>query len=157
MSSSVPTPDWGHLPHAPQAFFGLADGFDQKALKRSYNRLLHRFKPEKHPEEFQRIRAAYEQLDNQLRYGRTATPAVHPKDSYQWTTDVEQDGKKPRSLTPRPPIAEQILREPVSEIYRQLANRPQKSPYEFYALAVMSDIVHRKDGLQFVRWLLGGL
>ena len=37
-----PKPDWQLLPHDPQGFFGLADGFDRKDLKRSYNRLLRR-------------------------------------------------------------------------------------------------------------------
>ena len=61
-------PDWGLLPHDPEAFFDLDEGFDLRTLKRSYNRLLRRYKPEKFPDEFQRIRAAYEDLSDALRY-----------------------------------------------------------------------------------------
>jgi hypothetical protein len=64
-------PDWSLLPHDPVRFFGLAVDFDRKDLKRSYNRLLRLYKPEKHPAEFQQIRAAYEDLERRLRYGDT--------------------------------------------------------------------------------------
>ena len=70
MGESSSEPDWSLLPHQPEAFFELQDDYDRKDLKRRYNRLLKQYKPEKFPEEFQRIRAAFEQLDNQLRYGR---------------------------------------------------------------------------------------
>src|SRR6185436_13154599 len=69
MTDSPGEPDWSLLPHDPVRFFGLAEGFDRRELKRSYNQLIRRFKPEKHPQEFQRIRAAYEQLDSGIRYG----------------------------------------------------------------------------------------
>ncbi len=64
-----PAPDWDLLPDQPQAFFTLADGFSRTDLKRAYTRLIKVFKPERHPTEFQRIRAAYELLDGQLRHG----------------------------------------------------------------------------------------
>ncbi len=65
-------PDWNRLPHDPVGFFGLPDDFDRIALKRSYNALLKRYKPEKFPGEFQRIRMAYEQLD--ARWDETLMP-----------------------------------------------------------------------------------
>ena len=73
--ASDDAPDWGLLPSNPIPFFGLEPGFDRTALKRSYNRLIRRFKPEKHPAEFQRIRAAYEELEHALRYGHADSPA----------------------------------------------------------------------------------
>jgi len=159
--------DWHLLPHAPLAFFGLDESFDRKELKRAYNRLLRQFKPEKHPQEFQRIRAAYELLDNQLRYGAAATPSP----SYQWKTDETPEKRRPlepaaaaptapsqASPPPAPlPLHVRIRQEPMANIYRQLAEKQHKLPYDFYALAVMSDVVHRKDGQQFLRWILQGL
>lgn len=165
--------DWGLLPQAPLAFFGLTEAFDRKELKRAYNRLLRQFKPEKHPQEFQRIRAAYELLDNQLRYGAAATPTLE----YRWQTDdavpANQDVSRPPTRStafepPRspaqdapkpsaPPLHVRIRQEPLAGVYRQLAEKHHKLPYDFYALAVMSDVVHRKDGQQFLRWLLQGL
>lgn len=175
MSDESAHVDWNLLPHAPLAFFGLAESFDRKELKRAYNRLLRQFKPEKHPQEFQRIRAAYELLDNQQRYGAAATPSP----SYQWTTDEAPTPPSPsrpsQQRQPLEPVAVppaaasqphvssplplhvRIRQEPLANVYRQLAEKQHKLPYDFYALAVMSDVVHRKDGQQFLRWILQGL
>jgi hypothetical protein len=73
--SEQSTPRWSVLPGDPLAFFGLSAGFARQDLRRSYSRLIRQFKPETHPAEFQRIRAAYEALDVQARYGKTS-PAV---------------------------------------------------------------------------------
>jgi hypothetical protein len=165
--------DWSLLPHNPQAFFELGEQFDRTELKRSYNRLLRHYKPEKFPAEFQRIRAAYEHLDNQLRYGLT----VHPETGaqpYEWRTDAPQTGPQPTSpnagyragpadaevqnrTAGHITLIEQLQRQPLADVYRRLADNPDKTAYEYYSLAVMSDIVDRKDGLQFARWLLKGL
>lgn len=168
MSEENAPVDWNLLPHAPLAFFGLDESFDRKELKRAYNRLLRQFKPEKHPQEFQRIRAAYELLDNQLRYGAAATPSP----SYQWKTDETPEKRRPlepAAAAPTvpsqasppppapPPLHVRIRQEPMANIYRELAEKQHKLPYDFYALAVMSDVVHRKDGQQFLRWILQGL
>ncbi len=66
------SPDWDLLRDDPRAFFELEQGFDRKDLKRAYNRWLRRYKPERAPEEFQRLRAGYERLDEELRYGAPA-------------------------------------------------------------------------------------
>lgn len=164
--------DWSLLPHSPQAFFGVEDGFDRRDLKRKYNRLIRRFKPEKSPAEFQKIRAAYEILDNHLRYGTQLDRVSENAIPYQWQTDeLAVDAARAASTRAEkgalsqghsspiaaPPLQEQIRREPLAQVYQKLAQKPEKQPYEYYALAVMSDIVHRKDNLQFVRWILQGL
>lgn len=175
MSDEAGKVDWNLLPHQPLKFFGLAAEFDRKDLKRAYNRLLRQFKPEKHPNEFQQIRAAYELLDNQQRYGAAATPPPE----YKWQTDdaavkpgagaersaasrspsnskTEKGAELPAPPAPLP-LHQRIRHEPMANVYRQLAEKQHKLPYDFYALAVMSDAVHRKDGQQFLRWLLQGL
>ena len=174
MDADAHSPEWSLLPHDPQAFFGLADGFDRKDLKRAYNGLIRQFKPEKFPQEFQRIRAAYELLDNHLRYGATLS-TLSTAQQYTWQTD-EAAAKSTRGRSgagagaaPSPaagasdaaaavlPLQVRLRKEPLPDLYRELAAKQHKLPYDFYALAVMSDIVQRKDGLQFVRWLLQGL
>lgn len=60
-------PDWSALPDDPQQFFELPDEFGRVDLRRKYSALIRRFKPEKHPHEFQRIRSAFEELDQQLK------------------------------------------------------------------------------------------
>jgi hypothetical protein len=177
MDADAHSPEWSLLPHDPRAFFGLADAFDRKDLKRAYNGLIRQFKPEKFPQEFQRIRAAYELLDNHLRYG-AALSTSGTADRYTWQTDeAAAKGARGRSdagpgASPKPstpgadkvdagpavlPLKVRLRREPLPDLYRELAAKQHKLPYDFYALAVMSDIVQRKDGLQFVRWVLQGL
>ena len=60
MMSERGEPRWELLPHDPVGFFELAGSFDRKTLKQRYTDLIRHFKPEKHPSEFQRIRAAFE-------------------------------------------------------------------------------------------------
>ncbi|QDU66597.1 J domain-containing protein [Engelhardtia mirabilis] len=70
-AEEAPEPDWNLLPDDPLGFFGLSSPLDQRELKRAYNRLVRRHKPERDPEGFQRIRAAFEQL----RQGPTDQPS----------------------------------------------------------------------------------
>jgi hypothetical protein len=176
MDADAHSPEWSLLPHDPRTFFGLADGFDRKDLKRAYNQLIRQFKPEKFPQEFQRIRAAYELLDNHLRYGATMS-TLGTAQQYTWQTDetdtTSARGRSGASPGASPssspatgasdaaaavlPLQVRLRKEPLPDLYRELAAKQYKLPYDFYALAVMSDIVQRKDGLQFVRWLLQGL
>ena len=82
-------PNWDLLPDKPTDFFGLEEGFDRKQLKRSYNRLIKRFKPERHPEEFQKIRAAYERLEQFLRYDEHYRSEAHQ--AWEAATERESD------------------------------------------------------------------
>ncbi len=59
-------PDWSLLPHSPRDFFGLSENFDRRDLKRAYGKLIRQYKPEHAPEEFRRIRVAYEALERNL-------------------------------------------------------------------------------------------
>jgi hypothetical protein len=67
-SKEQPEVHWEYLPQDPQSFFALDDGYDRRDLKRAYNGLLRRFKPERFPDEFKRIRVAYEELEEHLRW-----------------------------------------------------------------------------------------
>jgi len=173
MSDEPPQPDWQRLPHDPRGFFQLDDEFDRKQLKRSYNRFIRRFKPETHPEEFQRIRGAYEQLDQMLRYGGglQQTGELHFDTSDNWASpSAEQSPLDHRSApnrsstnnqpSPAPlplELHERLDQEPPAELYTELRNKPDKRAYDYYALALLSDVCDRRDGLQFVRWLLEGI
>lgn len=169
MTEPPEAPDWSLLPRDPARFFGLADGFDRRDLKRSYNQFIRRFKPERFPQEFQRIRAAFEQLDSDIRYGQKASWTNEAAEEYRWLSDTHQTSAhaEPASATPSKrapqavpvvlPLHERLKTGSATEIYRELSARTEKSPFDFYALAVMSDALDRKDGLQFARWLLQGL
>lgn len=159
-------PDWSRLPHDPLGFFELSSAFNLRDLKRSYNRLLRLYKPEKHPAEFQQIRAAYEDLERGLRYGdaQAATGDVN------WTST-----DRPVSVTPqedasggKAPVAEAIDLEALAtrlesgdeslaSAYDSLAEKRHKTPPDFYALALMGDAKGPAEELLFLRWLLQGL
>ena len=90
-------PAWQLLPDDPVGFFGLQDGYDRKDLKRAYNALLRRYKPDKSPQEFQKLRAAFEQLDGELRYGQSLQQPQSRIDDYQWKPSARADEPKDRS------------------------------------------------------------
>ena len=160
-------PDWSKLPYSPVEFFELPAGYDRKQLKRKYNALIKIFKPEKSPAEFQKIRAAFEVLDGELRYG-TRPVIAGPGSNYQWAVDAIQakppaadpGGSSPQSVdTPRTPalsVKQRLATESPTDIYNELSQKSDKRPVDFYSLAILSDIVSN-DPTLFVKWLLTGL
>lgn len=165
MSANPEEPDWSLLPHAPLRFFGLSEGFSHRDLKRTYNQFIRRYKPERFPQEFQRIRAAYEHLENALRYGQSVEDSESTGQSYEWMVQSDvpvprhQDGREIRVASTETPVPlhERIRSGSVTAVYRELQERKDKTPYDYYALAVLADVVDRRDGRQFVEWILQGL
>jgi hypothetical protein len=168
----MPAVDWSLLPGNPAAFFGLAAGFDRQELRRRYSRLIRQFKPETHPAEFQQIRAAYESLDTQVRYGNasagTAASAISAAAIWEAAAQAAAPAgsaapaapaaKRPASPQPaRPSLASLLADEPPAKVYQQLAKSAEKSPQDFYALAVLSDVLLPDDPHTFLKWLLAGL
>lgn len=69
--SSDPPPlpaDVNDWPTDPESLLGVSSAISRRDLKRAYARLIKRYKPEHAPEQFRRLRAAYEQLDRQLEW-----------------------------------------------------------------------------------------
>jgi hypothetical protein len=173
MMSERGEPRWELLPHDPAGFFELAGSFDRKTLKERYIDLVRRFKPEKHPSEFQRIRAAFEALDGRLRYGqqeRTGQTALR----YHWSTDESTTGPptdRASLADARPPREQPVHREPdqglslvkrlereePSQLYDELERRESKSAYDYYALAVLADLGQPRERQGFLQWILEGL
>lgn len=83
--SSEAEPEFERLPQDPMGFFGLDADFDPKELRRRYTRLIRRYKPERDPEAFQKIRSAYETLkvwkEEEDRRGVTPDSLVFPAGS----------------------------------------------------------------------------
>lgn len=180
MSDSPASDDavpWHELPRNPVAFFGLSEGFDQKDLKRAYNRLIRKYKPENSPAEFQQIRAAYERLDNQLRYGGES-PIISLPPGADWNQMFSAIQNSDSSSSKRPsPEAPLETREPVQKQYQdylstllneirdsspmavleRLLQKPDKSSFEYYAMAVLSDTQPDRSTETFVRHILAGL
>lgn len=169
------TADFSRLPVDALGFFGLPADFDRDALRRSYGKLIRQYKPDTHPEEFQRIRSAYEQLDAELRYGKrqaSAATIAHAPSIWELmaaTPTASESGLEHRAeaagqkagfapqKTAAPRLAERMATEDPVALYKELNRKGDKTPYDFYALAVLSDLADRGDGLMFLKWLLTGL
>ncbi|MDB5388728.1 MAG: dnaJ 1 [Planctomycetaceae bacterium] len=54
--------DQTRWPTDPYQLLGVNANVDERGLKRAYAKLIHQFTPEHHPQQFARIRAAFEQL-----------------------------------------------------------------------------------------------
>lgn len=179
--SSLDQPDWNLLPANPEAFFSLPGEYDLRDLKRSYNALIRKFKPEKYPAEFQKIRAAFEMLNDALRYDEPPRPIDNMNLLTDWDNPGEtlpplepEESDKPEIVTSSEPagsrqsrmpspefpyprtLKERLTTEPPEKLYHELDAKPDKSPYEFYIMALLSDLVE-DVGRTFPNWLLEGL
>ena len=148
-------------------FFGLEPGFQRNELKRRYTRLIKRYKPEKYPNEFQRIRSAYEQLDQKLRDGEANIPRPStPISPENQKTSPTTEPNTPPNTPPVPPIShasipdallEEIGKTPAAEVYQRLVCQSAKTAYDYFALAVLSDLVETDGSKRFLYWLLTGI
>jgi hypothetical protein len=162
MNLPADEPEWECLPHDPIGFFRLAPIFDRRDLRRQYSQLIRHYKPEQHPAEFQRIRAAYESLDLKLRYGtnpadESATLEYRrPAESLQMNAvplvaAIDNSSQSHLALDVR------LQSVPPEVIYSELRGIACKTTTEYYALALLSDIVETDPNETFAGWLLAGL
>jgi len=165
VNSTHSEPQWNLLPFDAEGFFNLDEGYSRKDLKRAYNRLIKQFKPEKFPDEFKKIRAAYELLDQQMRYGTQIERLPISLSEYSWeVTGEEKPGKAhfdretdPVKSSRIAPLHERLLTELPENLYIELKKLDTKRPYDYFALAVLSDVLSEANGSNFSRWLLEGI
>src|SRR5262245_43948354 len=79
-----------HLPDDPRQWpddpfqlLGVEPPTTEQDLKRAYTRLIRRFKPEHHPEQFRRVREAYEVALQRARWFNLFPPAGPTADNVQ--------------------------------------------------------------------------
>lgn len=60
--------DMQSWPSEAHELLGVERFGDERSLKRAYTRLIRRFKPDHHPQQFARIRAAYEELQRNIEW-----------------------------------------------------------------------------------------
>ncbi|MFN9345112.1 MAG: J domain-containing protein, partial [Planctomycetota bacterium] len=153
--SDSQVPPWHHLPHSPRDFFGLPAGATRDQLKQAYSVLIRRFKPDKFPEEFKRIRAAFEQLDAAMRSGENQTKAPALEIPSVVIASTLQDN--PHSeLSPRAAAYQRIQENDPETWYRELTSRPHKTQYDYYVLASLSEVVE-SGSKGFADWIAEGL
>jgi hypothetical protein len=71
-------------PVDPYALLGIDGNVDERGLKRAYAKLIRKFKPEHHPQEFTRIRAAFEQVQARLSW-------LSLRHNFQAEEELDQD------------------------------------------------------------------
>jgi hypothetical protein len=151
-------PDFGLLPDDPQGFFDLDPGFSPRELKRSYTRLIKRFKPERDPVAFQAIRAAYEQLRDHapVRVSRVRTPVpVGEKNHKVATSLLKAEADAPSGAAEALALLDRISNQGARASYELLAAKQPKVPEDYPRLALLADL--HGDGRTFLDWLLEGL
>ncbi|MEM9367925.1 MAG: hypothetical protein AAGD07_18180 [Planctomycetota bacterium] len=149
-------PDWNQLPGNPLRFFGLEPAHERRDLKRAYGRLIRCFRPETHPNEFQRIRAAYEQLEALLRYDRDAGAGMLTPQSDRF----QRNSWQPSEDGAANDAAFDTIVSDIDSVFLRLLDQPSPSPLDFYHLALLSDVVGSQVGERrksFSDWLLLGL
>src|SRR5262245_66347645 len=96
--------DW---PDDPFDVLGVRRGDDDAELKRAYTRLIRRFKPEHFPEQFRRIREAYETaLEHANWFGHFRPPQPEPEPR----PEPEPAAREPQPEPEFPPHP--VIREP---------------------------------------------
>jgi hypothetical protein len=80
--------DW---PDDPFAVLGVRRGAEEAEIKRTYTRLIRRFKPEHFPEQFRRVRDAYEACLAQSQWHAPAEPEPAPEPVLPgpWLTEAD--------------------------------------------------------------------
>lgn len=167
MSEQV-EPQWDLLPRDPEGFFGLSEGYDLRELKRSYNQFIRRFKPEKFPEEFQRIRAAYEALNAAVRFNLPTSSGLPAPAPLTWDESAPTyPGHRAKAEPSGPgrirqaasPGAQPTYAKPPAELFSELRDKSGRTPDDYVALAFLADVVAMgtAPGTQpFIEWLLAG-
>ncbi len=130
-------------------FFGLDNSYTRKDLKRAYTRRIKEFKPEKFPIEFQKIREAYEQLEEALRYGHSfipesaidgvtaSKPIENPSEIFEGPhASFPSDTKFISPFTERYPIDKF---ENLDAILKTLEKNTEKLPEEYCLLALIKE------------------
>jgi len=146
---TTPTPNWDHLPGDPLAFFELSPEFTRKDLKRAYTKLIRVFKPETFPAEFQRIRGAYDLLDERLRYmgGSPLAPAMP-----SFPIEVEETVE----LSSEVDHAALLEEKGVAGARIALRGLPELRAKDWCQLALLEEVVE-EDPLALARALIEGI
>ena len=173
-------PDWSCLPQRPLQFFGLSPEFSRKDLKRAYNGFIRRYKPDRAPQGFQRIRAAYETLERWLKfredeqtphlpYAIELPPETSPEagntqrglqfqPSSPWQfSDPQTPPARGHSSPPAETVAKILARLSPAAWFAELQARPRKTAQDYVRLAFLCDLDGNRDHGTFLDWLSRGL
>ncbi|MFN7733588.1 MAG: hypothetical protein ACK5OB_16950 [Pirellula sp.] len=177
-----PDPAWHYLPGNPRAFFGLTGSATREDLKSAYGQCIRRFKPDQYPNEFKKIRAAFDLLDRELRTGvvnvepptqtpphsdvkqwlereptlESPAPSIQNEDQSTQLADTVAYEADSQDLTPRAAAYLRIGSTDPKEWYQELLRQPNKSPYDYFVLASLADVLPHADQ-SFAMWIADGV
>ncbi|TWT60012.1 hypothetical protein [Rubinisphaera italica] len=159
-------PDWKLLPHQPVQFFELPEDYDRRDLKRAYGRLIKVYRPEQQPEEFRKIRDAFEQLESWLSYRDLDTSAEITPLDINIPVDLSEDHlsgsfssetQEPSKPAVRPSLKEILETHTPEEWFLQLTAKAEKDPTDYIHLAIVSEVIEGQPEQSFLNWLCVGL
>lgn len=159
-------PDWNLLPDQPVRFFGLSEEYDRRDLKRAYGRLIKVYRPEQQPEEFRKIRDAFEQLERWLSYRAEDDSFKFSTPVNSITVDLSEDHdtgsftsetQEPHKPVVRPSLEEILESHTPEEWFLQLTAKTEKDPIDYIHLAIVSEVIDGQPEQSFLNWLCVGL
>jgi hypothetical protein len=164
MSTSELPEDPAGWPEDPYEILGVDPGVSDDVLRRAYSERVRRFKPDKFPEQFQRIRAAYEVIRNGVRGGlpifvsSRMPPVQNPR---RRSPAPATDGFKNQASDALADVAKRAKNGDVRAAYQELLRLLEADPGReeiyvwLYWLAVLFPQVAGDPPPPF--WLLSGL
>lgn len=137
--------DWSKIVE-PIQFFGLQENFEESELKKAYKSYIKVYKPDLFPEEFKKIRKAYEGLLNRLAFNRYEKEIEEIESSKNISLEIKNE-----TVEVTPP---DVNLEDLSAIKKYLENAPLNAK-TCLSWAVYSDLVpEEKDHFY---WLAKGV
>ncbi len=158
--------DLARWPEDPFAVLGVDRRADETELRRAYARLIRVYKPEHAPEEFRRVRDAYEhaqqQLEQRRAWGNDDEPIARVVSAPPQPdeTVIARDAKDSRSDAPLPHDTWRTLSAAtLLDEYRRLAQQAERDADEttfvqlYWLLALHPDFDTQEPVEWLVRWL----
>lgn len=142
--------DPAHWPNDPNELLGVSFGVTPRELRRAYHRLIRIYKPEQFPEQFRRIREAYEYL---LRIVEWCAPrAESPAAAQSEETQLASVPKEPAAKEEIPLATERPPRDELDELWdAAIAGRPAGA-YEYLAQRIQQQ-AGKVEFYQRLYWL----
>lgn len=143
--------DPSRWPGDPYALLGVSRQDDEREVRREYTRLIRRFRPDHHPEQFQKIREAFEFIQRQQQAIKNYYSAIEivedppPLDEEEASSEHDSDGDDSndedsdfRLVKPRPAVKKS---EPAAADYVDRSDREPAPPSlaEIWDLAIDGD------------------
>ncbi|QVL30821.1 hypothetical protein KIH39_18460 [Telmatocola sphagniphila] len=159
--------DLKHWPANPRELFGLSNRFTREDLKRSYNKLIRRFRPEHHPEQFRKIREHYEFLqrfEDQEADDLTATSSLivnFEPNSFQPAFTITSTGPEGHTAPQLTDFWQMAVDGQLLEAYRglnRLVTELQATPIHYVQLYWLCELFSEVKNLcPETNWLYEGL